>query len=188
MRRHRLFKRLPTPQSLKESRFLKPFAHYLHHHSLWQFNRRAVAGGVAIGLFFGILVPFAQIFLAAIAAVILRVNLPTAAFCTLITNPLTFPPIYYVAYRLGSLLTGGRDNVSETVVNADINQVVAVQKGNVMGWFPSLVDWLQTVGLPLTIGLATLATLCAVIGYFAVSAIWSLHIRQRWQRRRSHRS
>ncbi|HEY4542284.1 MAG TPA: DUF2062 domain-containing protein, partial [Noviherbaspirillum sp.] len=70
-----------------ETRFLKPFARYLEHHSLWQFNRRAVAVGAAIGLFFGILIPFGQIVVSAFAAFFLRANLPVAAFATFITNP-----------------------------------------------------------------------------------------------------
>ncbi len=188
MRRHRFFSRLPTPQSLKESRLLKPFASYLHHHSLWQFNRRSVAAGVAIGLFFGILVPFAQIFLAATAAVILRVNLPSAAFCTLITNPFTFPPIYYLAYRIGNLFTGIGQEVPDKTINADIEQAVAIQQGDVTGWFPHLIDWIQTVGLPLIVGLGILATAAAITGYFVVDAIWKLRIRQRWMRRRERHS
>lgn len=188
MRRHRFFKHLPTPQSIRESRLLRPFAQYLHHHSLWQFNRRSVAAGVAIGLFFGILVPFAQIFLAAIAAIFLRVNLPVAAFCTLITNPLTFPPIYYFAYRVGNLLTGSDDNVPEAVIDADLEQAAAVQQGDVLGWFPSMLDWIQNIGWPLIIGLGTLATAAAIIGYFTVNAIWTFTTRRRWMRRRERRS
>lgn len=72
------FKHFPTSQGLKDGRFLKPFARYLEHHFLWQFNRRAVAGGATIGLFFGILFPFLQIFMAAFAAIVLRANLPVA--------------------------------------------------------------------------------------------------------------
>ena len=35
----------------------------------------------------------------------LRANLPAAAASTLITNPVTFGPLYYVAYQLGSWVT-----------------------------------------------------------------------------------
>ncbi|HYD80288.1 MAG TPA: DUF2062 domain-containing protein [Paucimonas sp.] len=78
MRIPRYSRYFPTAQELKDNRFLRPFVRHLHHHSFRQFNRRPVAGGVAIGLFFGILVPFLQIFLAASATVVLRVNLPVA--------------------------------------------------------------------------------------------------------------
>lgn len=183
MRRHRLFKKLPTPQKLLESRILKPFQPYLHHHYLWQFNRRTVAGGVAVGLFFGILIPFAQIVLSALAAVVLRVNLPVAAVSTLVSNPFTFPALYYAAYQLGDLLTGSRSIVPQVAIESDIQKAVEVQQ-QVTGWFPHLVEWLQTVGLPLAVGLSVLAIGSAIAGYFAVDWIWRWHATHRWRTRR----
>lgn len=182
MPRGQFFKRFPSPQALKQNRFLRPFARHLEHHALWQFNRRSVAGGVAVGLFFGLLIPFAQIFFAALAAVSLRVNLPAAAFSTLVSNPLTFPPIYYVAWRLGDFLTGGKA-VAQAVIETDIEQVVTVQQGEVIGWFPNLVLWLQSVGLPLALGLFLLAVIGALVGYLLVSGIWKLNVTRRWRRR-----
>lgn len=177
----------PTPQSLKDNRFLKPFARYLHHHFLWQFNRRTVAGGVAVGLFFGILAPFLQILLAAFGSILLRVNLPVAAFSTLVTNPLTFPPIYYLAYRLGDMLTGSAPMPPEGKIEADIEHAMA-QQGEASGWLPNLIDWIQSIGLPLAVGLIVLATVTALAGYVAVSAAWKLRSRWRWQRRQLKRS
>lgn len=179
-----LFERLPSPQALKSNRFLKPFSRHLHYHFLWQFNRRSVSRGVAVGLFFGILVPFAQIFLAAIAAIFLRVNLPVAALCTLVSNPLTFPPIYYLAYRLGDVMTGSEPIPSETAIDAEVEYAIAVQQGEVDGWIPQLAEWLHTVGFPLMTGLAVLATVAAIVGYVGVSALWRLRVRLSWLRRK----
>lgn len=187
MPRGQFSKRFPTAQSLKENRFLRPFARYLDHHFLWQFNRRSVAGGVAVGLFFGLLIPFAQIFFAALVAIVLRVNLPTAAFCTLVSNPLTFPAIYYFAYRLGDFLTGAEAQVAEVVIESDIQEVITVQQGEVVGWFPHLVLWFETVGMPLALGLLVISTIAALLGYFLVSGIWKLQVGQRWRKRRQRR-
>ncbi|HVL77277.1 MAG TPA: DUF2062 domain-containing protein [Noviherbaspirillum sp.] len=184
MPRGQFSKRLPSAQSLKQSRFLKPFAPYLDHHFLWQFNRRSVAGGVAVGLFFGLLIPFAQIFFAALVAIIIRVNLPTAAFCTLVSNPLTFPAIYYAAYRLGDFLTGAEVEMAEAAIETDIQEVLTVQQGEVIGWFPNLLLWLQSVGLPLALGLLVMSTVGALAGYFLVSTIWKMNVSRRWRQRR----
>ncbi len=187
MRNTRLFKRLPTAQEIQRSRLLKPFARYLHHHSLWQFNRRAVAGGVAVGLFFGILTPFAQILFSAIAAVIFRVNLPVAAFSTLVTNPLTFPLIYYFAYKLGGFLTQWLHGIPQDLpATGEMDQLLA-QQADVSGWLVHLIDWAQTVGLPLITGLIVLAVAAATCGYFLVNALWRLHAIQRWRKRRGYR-
>lgn len=180
-------KRFPTAKSIKESRFLKPLGRYLDHHFLWQFNRRSVAGGVAVGLFFGLLIPFAQIFVAALVAVALRVNLPTAAFCTLISNPLTFPAIYYFAYKLGDFLTGSEDVVAEVVIETDIEVAITVQQGEVSGWIPNLILWVETVGLPLALGLLVMASVASLLGYVLVSGIWKLQVGQQWRKRRQRR-
>lgn len=185
MRSPRFFKHLPTSAALRNNRFLKPFNRYLHHHFLWQFNRRAVAGGVAIGLFFGFMIPFAQILFAAIAAIIFRVNLPVAAFSTLVTNPLTFPPIYYFAYKLGAFLTGGTN--SETAPLPGEAEELVAQQTEVTGLFANLVDWAQGVGLPLITGLTVLAVVSAVTGYLLVSGLWRLQAIRRWRKRGQRR-
>ncbi len=184
LRRSRLFKWLPTSESIKKNRFLKPFGHYLHHHFLWQFNRRSVAGGFAVGLFFGIQVPFAQILLAAVAAIILRVNLPIAAFSTLVSNPLTFPALYYFAYQLGEFLTGGAAPVPETAIENAVTKKIVDQQAEVGGWLANLIDWIQSVGPSLALGLSVLAIVSAVAGYVIVSTLWRLHANWRWSKRR----
>jgi uncharacterized protein (DUF2062 family) len=184
MRRPRIFKWLPTSESIRDNRFLKPFGHYLHHHFLWQFNRRSVAGGIAVGLFFGILVPFAQILLAAIAAVVLRVNLPVAAFSTLVSNPFTFPALYYAAYRLGEMLTGGEAPVPEKAIEIEVTEKIIDQQADVGGWFANSIDWMQSVGTSLALGLSVMAIVSAVAGYLIASALWRLQATRRWRRRR----
>ena len=61
---------------------------------------------MAVGIFFGLLVPIAQIPLSVGAAIVMRANVPAAVSSTLVSNPLTFAPIYYLAYRTGLLVTG----------------------------------------------------------------------------------
>ena len=65
-----------------------------------------MAGGVAVGLFAG-LVPGSnpvQFIVAALLAIALHVNLPIALVVTLYSNPLTVVPLYYIAYKLGLLV------------------------------------------------------------------------------------
>lgn len=182
MRRSRFFKHMPTAQTIQENRYLKPLGRYLHHHYLWQFNRRGVAGGLAVGLFFGILSPVAQILLGAIGSVMFRVNLPVAAFATLVTNPFTVPPIYYAAYRLGKWMLGG-EAAGDEDFDPEMIGKLADHQGDVGNWFTTAVDWVQGVGPQLMLGLAVFATIAAVLGYVLVSVIWQLQARYRWRRR-----
>jgi uncharacterized protein len=86
---HRWLKHIPTQEAVLAYPFLKPVRHILDHHGLWQFNRRSVAWGAAIGLFFSVAIPIAQIPVAAMVAVYFRVNVPVAIFGTLLSNPFT---------------------------------------------------------------------------------------------------
>lgn len=192
MRRHPIFKRLPSPQAIAQMRILRPFARYLEHHSLWQFNRRSVAVGTAIGLFFGILIPFGQIPVAAFAAFFLRGNLPVAAFATFITNPFTTAAIYYLAYLVGGMFYHRLDPaVAMAAVQSEEFQqkvAIAVQEEATHGWFVSTLAWIQDVGMQLLIGVSILSVLMAVIGYFGVTAAWHYWVRRRWRQRQLLRS
>lgn len=153
--------RFPTAESLRQNRWLKPLAPALSHPQLWHFNRRTVAGGVAVGVFFGLLIPVAQILSAAVAAICFRVNLPVAAMSTLVTNPFTFPPVYYLAYRIGVAVTGLREGAEVLLEEgAEI-----VHQG---GWLESALG----IGKPLVVGLLILATAGAAAGYFLVHQTW----------------
>jgi uncharacterized protein (DUF2062 family) len=91
-------------QTIMRSRWMKPFAHLFRHPSLWHLNRRSVPRALAVGLFAAFAIPVGQFLLAALLALPLRANVPLAAAATLISNPLTFGPIYFSAYKLGRLL------------------------------------------------------------------------------------
>ncbi|MFZ5555348.1 MAG: DUF2062 domain-containing protein [Pseudomonadota bacterium] len=176
-----LKKRLPNAETLAGNRWLRPMAPVLRHPNLWHLNRRTVAGGVAVGLFFGLLIPVAQILLAAVVAVWLRVNLPVATVSTLITNPFTFPPIYFAAYRLGGWLTGTTSGRAPDGLAQGAQAAVESSTG----W----LDLFMGFGQPLVLGLAVLAVAGSALGYLLVSMAWrGATLLQRSRNRRRRRS
>ena len=94
-------KYLPSSASIRENRYLSFLGSALHHPNLWHLNRKSVAGGVAVGLFCGLVPGPLQMLSAAVFSVLFRVNLPVAVILTWYTNPFTIVPLYYVAYKLG---------------------------------------------------------------------------------------
>lgn len=104
--RNWFLKYAPDRDALLRNRWLAPVASRLAPDAIWQFNRRSIARGLALGLFAGFLLPVGQIVLAALLATSARANVLIASAATLVTNPLTFPPIYYAAYRTGNYLIG----------------------------------------------------------------------------------
>lgn len=171
---------MPDPHTLCEHRVLRWLGPRLHHPRLWHVNRRGIALGIAIGIFFGLLIPVAQILFAALAALLLRANIPAAVGSTLITNPFTFAPVYYAAYHLGVWMLG---HTRMPVTEVDLQHVAAETTTGLALW----VDRLASVGAPLALGLLTLAVCLSVLTYFAVHWTWRLRIVRAWQRRKGRR-
>ena len=146
-----------TPLRLIRSRWLRPFASHLLKRNLWRATPHAIGLGAALGFFFGILIPVGQIFFAVLAAIVLRANLLAAASTTLITNPLTFPPIYYFAWQTGKLIKSWLPGavMSEAEHLAEESHLVA----------EGLMASMGAASGELFLGLITLAPLAAAIGY-----------------------
>jgi uncharacterized protein len=182
--KNRLKAWLPTPETIRNNRWLRWLGPLLHQPRLWHFSRRGIALGLAIGIFFGLLIPVAQIPFAATLAVLARANLPVAVASTLVTNPVTFGPVYYGAYRLGQVVLGQRTSSPEEAAAA----LAKVQSGGSGEQEPAdkaLKRWWQKfgeVGKPLVVGLGIVATAAGFLSYAAVSLVWALRVR--WQRRR----
>jgi uncharacterized protein len=179
-----MFKRfLPTREQIKQSRFLRWLGPRIHDPSLWHINRRAVAKGVAIGAFFGLMIPVAQIPAAAVASLFVRANLWIAAVATLISNPFTYGPIYYFSYRLGSALLGGPAASNPDLAEAHVEQAVAA-----LSWMSNAWHWITGIGRPLVLGMLVLAVTAAVVGYLAAQTFWRVKIIMKRRRQRSERA
>lgn len=165
----RLRRLIPTPEQIRGNRWLAWLGPSLHHPRLWRWSRRGVALGVATGVFFGLLVPIAQIPMAAAMTVLLRANLPAAVASTLVTNPVTFGPIYYGAYRLGAWVSGDRSGPppEREKLPADLATDSPEDASN-------LSQRTAAVGRSLMLGLALLAAAGGVLGYALVHWFWGL--------------
>lgn len=174
---------LPSHDSIRQNRHIAWFGPRLQHHNLWHLHRRSVAGGLAAGMFAG-LVPGSnpvQFAIAAILAIVFRVNLPIAVIVTLYSNPFTIVPLYYTAFRLGQLVLMQGDGGLPPMA-------FGLEGKGFSEWIPAALNWLASVGKPLAIGLPLLAMLLAVVGYFAVDWAWQLHVRWTWHQRKRRRA
>lgn len=170
---------LPDAQALRTHRGLRWLGPALHHPRLWHLNRRGLALGMALGFFFGLLIPLAQIPLSAAAAVALRANVPAAVASTLVTNPLTVGPIYYAAWHLGSAILG------EPSGTPPAPAMGAEQPASSESGWRHAMHRILGVGKPLLLGLALLATAVGISTYALVSAGWKLTVL--WKRRQRRR-
>jgi hypothetical protein len=167
------FKRLlPDFTAVKGHPKLQFFGKLLQDPNLWYLNRRSLAGGAAVGLFMAFIPIPMQMVVAAATAIYFRVNLPLSVSLVWITNPVTMPPLFYIAYRIGaSVLDIPADPSFSFTLSSD--------------WFLNALD---RIWEPFLLGCLIMATLSALTGYLIVSLMWRLQVGRLWQERREKRS
>ena len=178
----RLQRWLPTREALAAKRWLRWLGPTLNHPRLWHMSRRGIAMGCALGVFFGLLVPIAQMPFAAGAAILLRANVPAAVASTLVTNPVTFGPVYYAAWRFGSSLLGEPALTPPPLPpSADEALPPGVEPPT---WLARTGKRLGQVGKPLALGLGLFAIGFGLLVYGLVHLLWVWRVRMKRRQRR----
>nr|VFJ67272.1 MAG: hypothetical protein BECKFW1821C_GA0114237_101154 [Candidatus Kentron sp. FW] len=160
---------LPPPNRIRENdTYTRLFGKLLYNPSLWRLDRDSVAQGASVGIFIAFIpVPF-QMLLAAAIAIAIGCNLPAAVAFVWISNPVTMPPIFYAAYKVGAVLLHQTPRAMEFEWT--------------FGWmFAKLVDIWQ----PLLLGCAVLGLAAAAVGNIAIRVFWHLQVSRRWHIRRN---
>lgn len=157
------FKRYsPDPKRLRDTPGLGFLGSKLNQANLWHFNRHSISKAVAIGLFCTWLpFPFQSVF-AASAALFFRANIAISVALVFITNPVTIPPLFYFAYKLGNLVLG-RESMNLSI---DLS----------MDW---LTESLAQIWQPLFLGSFLLGLFCSMLGYLTVQMLWRQNIKHR---------
>ena len=171
-----LTRHIPTREPIHQYRVLRPFASHLSQPALWRMTRRSVPRGVAIGLFVGVIIPFMHTLIAALFAIPLRANVAVAAAVTLVINPLTIPPLYYAAYRIGSW---------ELHHDAPLVNPAAAER--VSSELSRLLFWIHEASGPIAVGVLSIATAAAILGYLSATVIWRAWLGSKFRQRRSAR-
>jgi uncharacterized protein (DUF2062 family) len=174
--RHWLRQYMPDHAVIHGNRWFAPFANTLLHPRLWHINRRSAAGGVAAGLFCGLIPGPFQMLGAALCAIVFRINLPLALVTTLYTNPFTIVPLYVLAYGIGRLLF--RDTAPFVAPPEYADQ-------SLLDWLRQLLDWLVQLGMPLAVGLLVLACGLAIVGYVGMRVAWRIYLLRKLTLRKS---
>ena len=173
--RSKLKRWMPSVESVRRNKWVGWIGPAIYHPRLWHLNRKGVATGAAIGIFFGFLVPVLQIPVAAAVAVWLRGNIVIAISTTLITNPFTFAPIYFFANEMGAFVFSVLEPETPNVITG-----AAYQAGDmVVSWF----DKFMSVGKNVAIGLILFAIIGAATVYTSILGIWRLVVYIEWRRR-----
>ena len=163
----RLIKRyMPDHRTIREHRHLRCFGTLLHNPALWHLSHHSVAKAFAVGLLFAwVPVPF-QMVLAAGGAILVHANLPISVALVWLTNPLTMPPMFYGAYKLGAWVM----NLPEQDFKFELS----------WEW---LTNGMAAIWQPFLFGCAIIGVTCSVLGYFSIKLAWRWMVMRKWRRR-----
>jgi uncharacterized protein len=167
----RFFKKLsPSPHAFRDRWYIRVFGERLADPRLWSVQRRAVTAAVGAGLAICFVPLPVHLPLAALVGMVFRVNVPAIIATVFLVNPLTFVPVYYFAYRVGTTL------LDEPPRRFTIS----------LSW-ESLRGDLAPTWEPLLLGCVVCAVLAGFLGWAALELIWrwSVNVRYRARRARS---
>lgn len=147
------------------------FGTLLHDPNLLHLNRRSVSGAFFVGLFMAFVPLPTQMIFAAAVAIWVRVNLPISVGLVWLTNPVTMPPIFYFAYKVGAW-----------TLNTPVSE-----KNFELTW-----EWLGTelaaIWEPFLLGCLICAVVSGALGYIGMRLLWRLHVVRQWEARKKARS
>jgi uncharacterized protein (DUF2062 family) len=157
-------------EKLKKQWWIAPFDHLLHDPALWGVRRRTVVPAFALGLFIAYL-PFpGHLLMAAIVAILIRVNVPVTVLTSLISNPLTMGPMYYAGFEVGRLLLGMPPQPFEFEMT-----------------FAWLGQRFAYIWQPMLLGCLLLGSVLSMVGYIVLDLLWRASISDYLARRNARK-
>lgn len=158
---------MPAPEKIRRQKSLKIFGNLLYNPNLWSLNRRSAAGAFAVGLFVCFIPLPSQMLIACAAAIAFGVNLPLSIALVWISNPITMPFMFYLAYKIGALILHTPD----------------LQFHFELSW-AFLHSQLSTIGPPLIVGCLICGSVLALCGYIGINSLWRYSVVRSWQKRK----
>lgn len=151
---------MPDPSKItKNKQMNKVFGTLLHDPNLFHLNRRSVSMAFFVGLFMAFVPLPSQMIMAAAAAILLRCNLPISVSLVWISNPITIPPIFYFAYKVGA-----------TILNTPEHEFAFQLSWHWIG------SELAMIWKPFLLGCTVSGLFFGALGYIVIRLLWRLHI------------
>lgn len=168
----KLLKRFaPDAETLRNHPSLRLFQRWLHDPNLWHLNRYSVSTAVFIGFLIAFIPLPIHMAAAALLAIWWRANMPVAVGSVWISNPITIPPQFYLAYKIGA-----------RILNQPQYQFA----------FELSLQWVRNqfalLWQPLLLGCLICGLITGMLGWMAVRILWRLQVTARWRARQYRRA
>ncbi|WP_439108021.1 DUF2062 domain-containing protein [Congregibacter sp.] len=162
---------MPSPARLRKIGVLDFLGEWVYASNLWHINRYSASMAFFVGLFLAFIPVPGQMVLAALGAVLLRCNLPISVGLVWLTNPLTVPAIFFLAYQVGALIID--------VPIKEVEFVLSIQ------W---IEEELIRIWRPLLAGCLLCGLFFGSLGYFVVNVLWRIRVARQWKKRKKRRA
>jgi uncharacterized protein (DUF2062 family) len=162
---------VPSPARMREIKSLRVLGEWIYATNLWHINRYSASMAFFVGLFIAFMPIPGQMIVAALLAVLLSCNLPLSVGLVWITNPVTMPAIFYLAYRIGAM-----------IINEPL-QVIEFELS-----FYWLSHHLATIWKPFLLGCLLCGLFFGCLGYFVISMLWRWRVARHWHQRKKRRA
>ena len=163
----KLFKRMiPDIKTIQQNKFLNLFGSVLQNPNLWHLSRYSAATAFSIALFCTFVPLPIHTLLALILAIGLNANIPICMVLLWINTPITYIPIFYFAFKVGSLILGSAP------VGFD---------------FEMSYQWITTelheIWKPFLLGCFVCAVSFAILSNMIVRLLWRCSVSRSWKKR-----
>ncbi len=160
----------PDASKLRENAYLRLLGTVLNDPNLFHLNRHSVSVAFFAGIFICVQPVPGQVLFGALAAMLLRCNLPLTVALTWLGNPITLPFIWFLAYEWGAWILGRESLHTHIEFN---------------------LTWLKTnlpvMWQPLVLGSLAMGTFFGCLSYLAVQWLWRWKAAKKWKSRASDR-
>ena len=163
---------LPSQAIIKKHPSLQFLGELLHDPNLFHLNRHSVSVAFFVGIFVAFAFPLpGQMAVAALGAFLFRCNLPISVALVWITNPLTIPFCFYIAYVLGCFVL----------------QVPPEKFQFELSWEWAFSE-LERLLPPFLVGSVLLGLILGALGYFGMQLFWRWQVNHNWEKRLQKRA
>jgi uncharacterized protein (DUF2062 family) len=162
---------VPSRTKVRQIKILTLLGDWIYAPNLWHINRYSASMAIFVGLFVAFMPIPGQMLLAALLAILLGCNLPISVSLVWVTNPVTMPVIYFLAYRVGAL-----------IVEVPVHEVE----------FELSIYWLShslaAIWKPFLLGCLICGLFFGCLGFFIMSQMWRWRVKHYWRQRKERRA
>ena len=162
---------VPSHDRIRRIKTLHVLGDWVYAGNLWHINRYSASMAFFVGLFVAFMPIPGQMLAAALLAVLLRCNMPLSISLVWITNPVTMPAVFFLAYKVGALIV----DVPVQYIEFELS-------------FYWLSHSLASIWKPFLLGCLICGLFFGCLGYFIISQLWRWRVAYLWQQRKRNRA